>query len=48
MHEAGLFSTSQEAEAGWGGGESHVTGVMALPMAAGTPFIRGEQQPCEL
>ena len=29
-------------------GEPHVTGVSALPMAAGTPLIRGEQQPHEL
>lgn len=39
MHEAGLLFPPQEA--GEEGREPHVAGVIALPMAAGTPLIRG-------
>lgn len=46
MHDAGLVFPSQEA---WEEGRKpHVTGVTTLPMTAGTPLIRGKQQPCEL
>lgn len=46
MHGAGLVFLSQEA---WEEGRKpHVAGVTTLPMAVGTPLIRGKQQPCEL
>lgn len=39
MHEAGLVFPPQKAQEE--GKEPHVAGVTALPMAAGTPLIRG-------
>lgn len=46
MHGAGLVFLPQEACKE--GRKPHVAGITTLPMAVGTPLIRGKQQPCEL